>query len=154
MCKLIVFIISSLFVANTFAQKVPRPGGGGTKDYKSSDHKAQAELNIFYKSFKRRLKACDPKRKVEMDFEKIFNYLLMRQMDSLIKKQPKLKPVLDDCSKDSVYTINCILDNSIRKDLDSLIKNDVISVYYKNDRGFTQEEIQDRIEFLNLMLEK
>ncbi len=153
MNKLIVFIVSSLFVANTFAQKVPRPGGGGTKDYESSDHKVQAQLNTFYKSFKHRLKVCDPKRKVEMDFEKIFNYLLMRQMDSLIKKQPQFRPVSDDCSKDHAYTINCILDNNIRKELDSLIKNDIILIYYKYDRGFPQQEIVDRIEFLNHMLE-
>ncbi len=154
MNKLIVFIVSSLFVANIFAQKVPRPGGGGTKDSKSIDHKVHAELKTFYKSFNHRLKVCDPKRKVEMDFEKIFNYLLMRQMDSLIKKKPQFRPVPDDCSKDHADTINCILDKNIRKELDSLIKNDVISIYYKNDRGFTQDEIQDRIEFLNHILEK
>jgi hypothetical protein len=67
------------------AQKIPRPGGGGEDIDIYGEKYSDPEVIHFYRLFNQQLKKCDPKRKVKMDFEHVFNYLFQLHIEIITR---------------------------------------------------------------------
>jgi hypothetical protein len=148
------FFLLFLTLQEASAQRVPRPGGGGEDIEVNGEKYTKSEFDSFYKLFKQQLKKCDPKRKVKMDFDHVFNYLFQKHIESIMKDKHLAKKPDDYCHKEKGEIIDCMLNKKLKQSLNILIKNNYVKDHLKKQKGLSKKEINERIEFLIHLTEK
>jgi hypothetical protein len=152
-----IHIISFLLVLTlneANAQKVPRPGGGGEDIELLGEKETIPKIKTFFKIFHHQLKSCDPKRKVEMNFEDVFNYLFHRHMETLMKASHFNKKNSDYCHKENGNNIDCIMNEKLKDNLKELIASKYVENYFRTEKNLSKKEIKEKIDFLNHLVEK
>jgi hypothetical protein len=149
----ICFVIVLTF-NQAHAQKVPRPGGGGDDSELIGEKESKPKIETFYNLFNHQLKSCDPKRKMEMNFENVFNYLFYRHMESIMKVGHLSRKIGDYCHKEKGNIIDCILNKNLKENLNELIASKYVENYYRFEKNLTKKEISDKIDFLKHLVEK
>jgi len=150
----IYFLLLFLTLQEAKSQKVPRPGGGGDHSDLIGEKETKSNVKSFFSTFKYQLKSCDPKRKMEMNFENVYNYLFHRHMETWMKDSHLSKKTGDYCHKESGEIIDCIMNEKMKASLKILIESKYVENYFKKEKDLPMREIREKIDFLNHLLEK
>jgi hypothetical protein len=146
MVKLWSFSLAVYLLMNAvWAQKLPRPGGGG--EYHLGKVKSNINWEPLYKVFKTRLRKCYPDEKMKLNFENIYRFLQSKNLEAMLISKNDYHNFDLKCKKNQ-SKLDCLLNSDLRNELKHIIRQEKFITYLREENNLTPQEIKETLNFL------